>query len=84
VFRSIFRRGDFEIATSEIKSLESHRVALRHDLTFLRAANDVHNMHYAAKLNQTLLDRASSLCRELKVPEPKATLTMPPPMKAGR
>lgn len=47
---------------------------LQHDLDFLRTANDVHNMHYAAKLDQTLLGRVSILCRELKVDEPKVTL----------
>ena len=52
---------------------------LQHDLDFLRTANDVHNMHYAAKLIQALVDRLSALCRELKVAEPKVTL--PPPMQ---
>jgi predicted CXXCH cytochrome family protein len=59
-------------ATKELASLQ-------HDLDFLRTANDVHNMHYAAKLIQALSDRLSALCRELKVAEPKVAL--PPPMK---
>jgi predicted CXXCH cytochrome family protein len=54
--------------------------ALQHDLDFLRAANDIHNMHYAAKLEQALVDRVSALCRELKVEGPKTALpTTPPP-----
>jgi hypothetical protein len=47
---------------------------LEHDFDFLKKANDIHNMHYAAKLNQGLVERVSALCRELKVPEPKVTL----------
>ncbi len=55
---------------------------LQHDLDFLRTANDVHNMHYATKLAQALIDRLSALCRELKVAEPQVTL--PPPMQPAR
>ena len=50
---------------------------VQHDLNFLRVGNDVHNMHYATKLNQALVDRVSALCRELKVAEPKVTLPTP-------
>ncbi|MHB1037212.1 MAG: NapC/NirT family cytochrome c [Pirellulales bacterium] len=49
---------------------------VQHDLDFLRIGNDIHNMHYAARLHQALVDRLSALCRELKLPEPKVT---PPP-----
>ena len=52
---------------------------VRHDLEFLQTANNVHNMHYAAKLCQALVDRLSALCRELKIAGPKVSL--PPPMK---
>ena len=55
---------------------------LQHDLDFLRTTNNVHNMHYAAKLTQALIDRLSALCRELKVAEPKVAL--PPPMRSNR
>ena len=51
---------------------------VQHDLDFLRAGNDVHNMHYAAKLNAALVDRVSALCRELKVAAPKVSLPPPP------
>jgi predicted CXXCH cytochrome family protein len=47
---------------------------IQHDLDFLRVGNDVHNMHYAAKLDQVLVDRVSALCRELKIPAPKVKL----------
>jgi hypothetical protein len=52
---------------------------IRHDLSFLQTANDVHNMHYAAKLCQAMADRLSALCRELKIAGPKVSL--PPPLK---
>ena len=51
---------------------------MQHDLDFLRAGNDVHNMHYAAKLNAALVDRVSALCRELKIAAPKVSLPPPP------
>ncbi len=40
--------------------------------------NDIHNIHYAAKLTRVLVEQVSAVCRELKVPEPKVVL---PPMK---
>ena len=54
----------------------------QHDLDFLRVGNDVHNMHYATKLNQALVERVAALCRELKVAEPKVALPALP--KAGK
>jgi predicted CXXCH cytochrome family protein len=47
---------------------------LQHDLNFLRAANGVHNIHYARTLTRDLVDSLASLCRELKIPEPEITL----------
>jgi hypothetical protein len=47
---------------------------LRHDLTFLRVANGVHNVHYASKLTAALVAQISSLSRELKLPEPQIVL----------
>jgi nitrate/TMAO reductase-like tetraheme cytochrome c subunit len=52
---------------------------LQHDLSFLRAGNDIHNIHYARKLSQVLVDRVAALCRELQIAEPK--LTLPPSLK---
>ena len=54
---------------------------LQHDLDFLRVGNDVHNMHYATKLHQTLVDRLAALRRELKIEEPKATKPKTPEPK---
>ena len=54
---------------------------IEHDLGFLRAGNDIHNIHYASKLNQRLLDRVVALCREVKAEEPKIALP-PPPVQA--
>jgi nitrate/TMAO reductase-like tetraheme cytochrome c subunit len=54
----------------------------QHDLEFLKVGNDVHNMHYAKKLNQALVDRVSALCRELQVAVPKVALPAPP--KTGK
>jgi predicted CXXCH cytochrome family protein len=47
---------------------------VQHDLEFLRVANDIHNIHYASILARALVDRLSSLCRELKIAEPSVTL----------
>ena len=51
---------------------------IQSDLTFLRRGNDIHNIHYASKLAQAMLEQLTALCRELKVPEPKVVL---PPME---
>lgn len=59
------------------KALTQEVVQVQHDLDLLRIGNDIHNMHFATKLAQTLLDRLKALCGELKVAEPKATLAVP-------
>jgi predicted CXXCH cytochrome family protein len=51
---------------------------LQSDLEFLRMGNDIHNIHYASKLEQALLDQITNVCRELKTPGPKVVL---PPME---
>ena len=48
--------------------------SVQHDLDFLRVANGIHNIHYAASLTSALADRVTALCRKLKIPEPKITL----------
>ena len=58
-------------------SMAAELDALQADLNFLRAANDIHNIHYAAALTRTLLERLCALCRELKIAEPKSTLPEP-------
>ena len=52
--------------------------AIEHDIELLRTGNDVHNMHYATKLNEAMVDRLRAICRALKVPEPEVVL--PPPL----
>jgi hypothetical protein len=51
---------------------------VQRELDFLRAANDVHNMHYAVKLLESLVDHVTAIARELKVPAPNVAL--PPPL----
>jgi hypothetical protein len=51
--------------------------AFKHDLSFLRAANPVHNIHYATTLTNAVLDRLSAVCRELKIAEPNVKLPAP-------
>ena len=60
-------------AAAAAKRLEQ----LQQDLDFLRVGNHVHNMYYAAEVSRTLLDGLTALCRELKLPEPKAELPLP-------
>ena len=60
------------LAANRVAAIQTELNDIEHDFDFLRAANDIHNIHYASKLNQTLLQRLSSLCRELKITEPKA------------
>ena len=67
-------------------AIQADLAGLQHDLDFLRAGNDVHNMHYATKLNHAVADRISALCRELGLAVPKLDLpplpAEPPPAKA--
>jgi hypothetical protein len=53
---------------------------LRHDLKMLQWGNDVHNMHFAAKLVKQALDRVADLCKELKLQPPNAPL---PPLNGA-
>jgi predicted CXXCH cytochrome family protein len=74
------------LQSADLPAAESEAVAkelgdLRHDLDFLRAGNDIHNIHYASKLNQALVKRLSALCRKLQVAEPK--IALPPSPKPG-
>lgn len=54
--------------------VETQLEDLKDDLSFLRAANGIHNIHYASTLIKTLVDRVSSLCRELEIAEPEVSL----------
>jgi nitrate/TMAO reductase-like tetraheme cytochrome c subunit len=63
-----------KLAADRVAAMQTALGAIEHDFEFLRAANDIHNIHYASKLNQTLWERIAGLCRELKIAEPKALL----------
>jgi hypothetical protein len=63
-----------KLAANRVAAIQTELNDTQHDFDFLRAANDIHNIHYASKLNQALLERLSTLCRELKIAEPKATM----------
>jgi predicted CXXCH cytochrome family protein len=62
------RRADLAV---ELKNLQ-------HDLDFVRVGNDVHNVHYAAKVNQSVVSQITAICREVNVPAPKVTLPTEP------
>ncbi len=64
------------------KSIASELDEIQHDLDFLRAGNDIHNIHYAGKLEETLLERVSALCRDLGIAAP--AVTIPPPRQQGK
>ena len=47
---------------------------LRHDLDLLVRGNDIHNMHYAGRVESAILERLTAICRKLKIAEPKVSL----------
>jgi nitrate/TMAO reductase-like tetraheme cytochrome c subunit len=57
---------------------------LQHDLSFLRVANGIHNIHYATTLTRTLVDRLKEVCRELQVEEPAIALPESIKLEAGK
>ena len=63
-----------KLPPDRLAALTAQLEDLRHDLTFLRVANGVHNIHYASKLTAAVVERLTSLCRELKIPAPEVTL----------
>ncbi|HEY4760602.1 MAG TPA: cytochrome c3 family protein, partial [Thermoguttaceae bacterium] len=74
-------RKALETATLEpqrAQAISRELEKLQHDLEFLRAGNDIHNIHYASKLEELLLERVSALCRELGIEAPAVKL--PPAM----
>jgi hypothetical protein len=62
-----------------VKSITTELDKIQHDLDFLLAGNDIHNIHFASRLEELLLERVSALCRELGIEKP--TVTLPPPRK---
>jgi len=63
-----------KLPTDREALLNKEIAAIGSDLSFLRIGNDIHNIHYAGKLNRALLERIAALCRTLKIAEPKVTL----------
>jgi nitrate/TMAO reductase-like tetraheme cytochrome c subunit len=51
---------------------------LRSDLRFLSKGNDIHNIHFAAKLMRAVLEQVAKVCREVKTPEPHVMLPPTP------
>ena len=65
---------DAKLADARKAEIAKDLGRLQSDAEFLRKANDIHNIHYASKLEQVLLGQVSKICRELKVAEPKVQL----------
>ena len=68
-----------ELPPERTEAVAKELDALQHDLAFLRVGNDIHNIHFASKLELQLLDRIKAICRELKIESPKVELS--PPLK---
>ena len=66
-----------QVAPDRKTAIAAQLDAFQHDLGFLRAANPVHNIHYATMLTNTVLDRLSAVCRELKIAAPEVKLPAP-------
>ncbi len=45
-----------------VKTVAEQLDKIQHDLDFLRTGNDIHNIHFASKLEEHLLERVSALC----------------------
>ncbi len=67
-----------KVAEARRTELEKLLAGLKNDLDFVQRGNDIHNIHYAAALMKSLLDRTHSLCQELGVAEPRIELPQPP------
>ena len=55
-------------------AVDSQLDDIAHDVHFLRAGNDIHNMHYARALAEAFVEQLTSLCGELKVEGPDLKL----------
>ncbi len=66
-----------ELQPDRIESITKELDSIERDLSFLRAGDDIHNIHFAGKLEQTLLDRISVICGELKIDKPAVTIAPP-------
>jgi hypothetical protein len=63
-----------EISDDQTSAIETQLDDFQADLGFLRVGNGIHNVHYASTLTRALVERVSSLCRELKIDQPVITL----------
>ncbi len=68
-----------QVPPDRAKAIAVQLDALQDDLTFLRVANGVHNIHYATTLSSAVVERLSALCRELKIAAP--SVKQPAPVK---
>ena len=66
------------IEPDRLKAITTELDKIQHDLDFLRAGNDIHNIHFASKLEGHLLDRVVVICKELGIAEPTVKLPSPP------
>lgn len=62
------------LPADKLAPLKAEMAAVRHDLDFLHTANGIHNIHYAAKLNEAILARLKQMATDLKMPQPKVQL----------
>ena len=61
-----------EFAEAELDAERKTAVQTRldditHDVHFLQAGNDIHNIHYARALAEAVVEQLASLCEELKI-----------------
>jgi len=70
--RDAFQAADLPAARRA--SVTTQLENMQHDVSFLRAGNGVHNIHYADTLTRALVDQLSALSRELQIDEPQITL----------
>jgi hypothetical protein len=80
------RRVRETLAAAELEATQSATIneqlsRLQNDLDFLRIANGIHNIHYASTLTHALVDQIASLCSELDMDVPKATLPEEPKLR---
>ena len=56
------------------REIRSRVQKVEHDVSFLKVANGIHNIHYANTLTRVLLDELIALSQALEIPEPEITL----------
>jgi nitrate/TMAO reductase-like tetraheme cytochrome c subunit len=63
-----------ELPADRKAAVESILKKVKADVEFLRAADGIHNLHYASTVTRGVLENISQVCRELKVEEPEVSL----------